>query len=561
MIRPWCKTRFAVIVVCVVAILCDGQFGFAQRAAAGLVVSDSPLANKAGMEILERGGNAMDAAIATAFALSVVDQASSGLGGGGFMVIYDAKERRAHALDFRETAPEGARKELYMKDGKPVSSLSLTGALAVAVPGEVAGLMAAFKRFGSLPLQVLMAPAIHFATEGFPLEAALRFAIDRQQATMKKFPDLARVFSPRDEVPAEGELIRQPELGETLKAIASQGTDVFYQGWIAQAIADTVKKEGGILTLDDLKKYKAAWREPLIGHYRKRTVIAMPPPSSGGVAILQMLNVLEAHQLNKLPYNEGTYLHLLAEAMKHAFADRAQYLGDPDFVKAPLATLMAKDYAAWIRGRISPVKTQPPKFYGLVNFKAEQGGTTHFSAVDRFGNAVACTQSVNTRFGSKLLASKTVVVLNNTMDDFAIHPSGNVYGLTGNEANALQPKKRPLSSMAPTIILQGERPEIVVGGAGGPRIISATLQTILNLIDFRMPVKEAVAAPRIHHQWMPDNLIAEADIPAEVKRSLERRGHNVRERGLAGVVQAIVVKQGKASGAADPRKEERARTE
>ena len=559
--RIFFKSRIIFTVIICFNLLGIADLSFAQRAASGLVVSDSPLATKAGMDILERGGNAVDAAIATAFALSVVDQASSGLGGGGFMVIYDAKERRAHALDFRETAPQAARKELYMKDGKPVPSLSLTGGLAVAVPGEVAGLLAAFKRFGNLPLQVLMAPAISFATEGFPLEAALRFAIDRQQATMKKFPDLARVFLPKDQVPAESELIRQPELGETLKAIASQGTDVFYQGWIAQAIADTVKKEGGILTLDDLKNYKAVWREPLIGQYRKRTVIAMPPPSSGGVALLQMLNVLDGHALKKLPHNEGTYLQLLAEVMKHAFADRAQYLGDPDFVKAPLVMLTSKDYAAWIRGRISPVKTQPPKFYGLVNFKAEQGGTTHFSVVDRFGNAVACTQSVNTRFGAKVMVPKAGLVLNNTMDDFAIHPSGNVYGLVGNEANSLQPKKRPLSSMAPTIILQGERPEIIVGGAGGPRIISATLQTILNLIDFQMPVKEAVGSPRIHHQWMPDNLIAEADIPAEAKRSLERRGHSVRERGVASVVQAIVVKQGKASGAADPRKEERARTE
>jgi len=559
--RIFFKSRIIFTVIICFNLLGIADLSFAQRDASGLVVSDSLLATKAGMEILERGGNAVDAAIATAFALSVVDQASSGLGGGGFMVIYDAKERRAHALDFRETAPQAARKELYMKDGKPVPSLSLTGGLAVAVPGEVAGLLAAFKRFGNLPLQVLMAPAISFATEGFPLEAALRFAIDRQQATMKKFPDLARVFLPKDQVPAESELIRQPELGETLKAIASQGTDVFYQGWIAQAIADTVKKEGGILTLDDLKNYKAVWREPLIGQYRKRTVIAMPPPSSGGVALLQMLNVLDGHALKKLPHNEGTYLQLLAEVMKHAFADRAQYLGDPDFVKTPLVMLTSKDYAAWIRGRISPVKTQPPKFYGLVNFKAEQGGTTHFSVVDRFGNAVACTQSVNTRFGAKVMVPKAGLVLNNTMDDFAIHPSGNVYGLVGNEANSLQPKKRPLSSMAPTIILQGERPEIVVGGAGGPRIISATLQTILNLIDFQMPVKEAVGSPRIHHQWMPDNLIAEADIPAEAKRSLERRGHNVRERGVAGVVQAIMVKQGKARGAADPRKEERARTE
>ncbi len=559
--RIFFKSRIIFTFVVFFNLLGVADLSFAQRASSGLVVSDSSLATKAGMEILERGGNAMDAAIATAFALSVVDQASSGLGGGGFMVIYDAKERRAHALDFREAAPQGARKELYMKDGKPVSSLSLTGGLAVAVPGEVAGLLAAFKRFGSLPLQALAAPAIKYATEGFPLEAALRFAIERQQGTMKKFPDLARIFLPKDEVPAEGELIRQLELGETLKAIASQGAEVFYQGWIAQAIVDTVKKEGGVLTLEDLKNYKAVWREPLIGQYRKRTVIAMPPPSSGGVALLEMLNVLEAHQLNNLPRNEGTYLQLLAEAMKHAFADRAQYLGDPDFVKAPLAMLTSKDYAAWIRGRISPVKTQPPKFYGLVNFKAEQGGTTHFSVIDRFGNAVACTQSVNTRFGSKLLAPRTGVVMNNTMDDFAIHPSGNVYGLTGNEANSLQPKKRPLSSMAPTIILQGERPEIIVGGAGGPRIISATLQTILNLIDFQMPVREAVGSPRIHHQWMPDNLIAEADIPAEAKRSMERRGHNVRERGVAGVVQAIAVKQGKPSGAADPRKEERARTE
>ncbi len=559
--RIFFRSRIIFTVIICFDLLGIADLSFAQRAASGLVVSDSPLATKAGMEILERGGNAVDAAIATAFALSVVDQASSGLGGGGFMVIYDAKERRAHALDFRETAPEAARKELYMKDGKPVPSLSLTGGLAVAVPGEVAGLLAVFKRFGNLPLQVLMAPAISFATEGFPLEAALRFAIDRQQATMKKFPDLARVFLPKDQVPAEGELIRQPELGESLKAIVSQGTEVFYQGWIAQAIVDAVKKEGGILTLDDLRNYKAVWREPLIGQYRKRTVIAMPPPSSGGVALLQMLNVLDGHALNKLPHNEGTYLQLLAEAMKHAFADRAQYLGDPDFVKAPLAMLTSKDYAAWIRGRISPVKTQPAKFYGLVNFKAEQGGTTHFSVVDRFGNAVACTQSVNTRFGAKVLASKTGIVLNNTMDDFAIHPTGNVYGLVGNEANSLQPKKRPLSSMAPTIILQGEHPEVVVGGAGGPRIISATLQTILNLIDFQMPVKEAVGSPRIHHQWMPDNLIAEADIPAEAKRSLERRGHSVRERGVVGVVQAIMVKQGKASGAADPRKEERAGTE
>jgi gamma-glutamyltranspeptidase/glutathione hydrolase len=534
---------------------------YAQQRPAGIVVSDHPLATQAGTEILDRGGNAVDAAIATGFALAVVDQAASGLGGGGFMIIYDARDKRAHALDFRETAPEAAHADLYTRNGKPVPSLSLTGALAVAVPGEVAGLLAAMKRFGSLPLAALMAPAIRLATEGFPLDAALRYAIERQASNMKKFPELGRVFLVKDEVPPEGETIRQPDLGQTLKAVVADGADVFYQGWIAQAIVDTVKKDGGILTLEDLKSYKPIWREPLVGSYRKRTVITMPPPSSGGVALIEMLNVLEGHQLTKLAPNSATYLHLIAEAMKHAFADRAQYLGDPDFVKAPILTLVSKDYASWIRGRISPVKTHPAKYYGLGNFKAEQGGTTHFSVLDRFGNAVACTLSVNTRFGSKILVPKTGIVLNNEMDDFAIHPSGNVYGLVGNDANSLQPKKRPLSSMTPTIILQGDRPELIVGGAGGPRIISAVLQTILNVLDFQMPIKEAVEAPRIHHQWIPDELNVEDKLPPETKKSLERRGHTVRERTTLGVVQAVVAKRAKSTGAADSRKADRARSE
>jgi gamma-glutamyltranspeptidase / glutathione hydrolase len=464
-------------------------------------------------------------------------------------------------LDFRETAPEAAHADLYVRNGKPAPSLGLTGGLAVAVPGEVAGLLTAMKRFGSLPLAALMEPAIRLAIEGFPLDASLRYAIERQSSNMKKFPELGRVFLVKDEVPPEGEIIRQPDLGQTLKAIVSEGVDVFYQGWVAQAITDTVKNEGGVLSFDDLRSYKPVWRQPLVGSYRNRTVITMPPPSSGGVALIQMLNVLESHQLNQLAHNSGTYLQLVAEAMKHAFADRAQYLGDPDFVKAPISTLISKDYATWIRGRISPIKTYPAKYYGLRNFKTEQGGTTHFSVLDRFGNAVACTLSVNTRFGSKILVPKTGIVLNNEIDDFAIHPSGNVYGLVGNEANALQPKKRPLSSMSPTIILQGDRPELILGAAGGPRIISATLQTIINVLDFNMPVKEAVEAPRIHHQWIPEEINVETKLAPETKKSLERRGHTVKERTTLGVVQAILAKRSKVVGAADSRKEERARSD
>jgi gamma-glutamyltranspeptidase/glutathione hydrolase len=558
--RRWRRFKFIVLIFLVVECIGVSDGSFAQ-VKTGLVVSDHELANKAGMEMLNRGGNAVDAAVATAFALAVVDPASSGIGGGGFAVVYNAKDRRAHALDFRETAPEGARRELYVKGGKPNPSLSVTGALAVAVPGEVAGLLELLKRFGTLPLQVVMAPAIRYASDGFPLDAALRYAIERQQAAMKKFPDLGRVFMPKDQAPGEGEILRQPELSESLKSIAAQGAEVFYQGWIGDAIADAIKKNGGVLTVDDLRSYKPIWREPLIGAYRTRTVITMPPPSSGGVALLQMLKVLEGHSLKGLPHNSATYLHLLAESMKHAFADRAQYLGDPDFVNAPTAALASKEYAAWIRGRISSTKTYPPKYYGLANYTAEQGGTTHFSVVDRFGNAVACTASINTRFGSKLLAPKTGIVLNNEIDDFAIHPSGNVYGLVGSDANALQPRKRPLSSMSPTIVLQGERPEMIVGGAGGPRIISATLQTILNVLDFRMPVKEAVGAPRVHHQWLPDQLDVEGEIALETRKSLERRGHILRDRTVLGVVQAIVIQGSRTAGAADPRKDERARSE
>lgn len=554
--------RILIALVFLCSFFAGTRTSFSQRAESGLVVSDHELATKAGMDILNRGGNAVDAAVATAFALGVVDPASSGVGGGGFMVIYQVKDRKAHALDFRETAPEAARRELYMKGGKPVSSLSLTGPLAVAVPGQVAGLAEVLKRFGTLPLPVIMAPAIRYATEGFPVDSYFRYTIERQLAAMKSFSNLGRVFLVKDEPPPEGHIVRQPELGETLKAIAEQGAEVFYQGWIAQAIVETLKKEGGVITPEDLKNYKAVWREPLIGTYRKRLVITMPPPSSGGVALLQMLNVLESYQLGSIPHNSATYLHLLTEVMKHAFADRAQYLGDPDFVQVPIQKLISKEYAAQVRERISPVKTHPAKHYGMVNFKSEQGGTTHFSVLDRFGNAVSCTLTINTRFGSKVLVPRTGIILNNEMDDFSIHPGiANVYGLLGNEANALQPKKRPLSSMTPTIVLQGDRPTLIVGASGGPRIISATLQALINVLDFYMPVKSAIESPRIHHQWMPEELMLEPGFLPSAKKSLERRGHGLKERDSIGVVQGILVRQSKTSGEADPRKHAKARAE
>ncbi|MGH7773952.1 MAG: gamma-glutamyltransferase [Candidatus Binatia bacterium] len=529
----------------------------AQQVKSGIVIADNELASKAGMEMLKRGGNAVDAAVATAFALGVVDPASSGVGGGGFMVIYQAKEKKAHVLDFRETAPGAARRELYMREGRPVPALSLTGPLAVAVPGQVAGLTEASKRFGSLPLPTIMAPAIRYATEGFPLRGHLRHAVERHLPSIRKVPDFARIF-----LAGDGQKIRQPELGETLKAIAEEGSQAFYQGRIAQAIIDDLNKEGGILTIEDLKNYRPVWREPIIGSYRKWLVITMPPPSSGGIALIQMLNVLEGHKLNLIPHNSAAYLHLLSETMKHAFADRARYLGDPDFVQIPTQRLISKEYSSWIRSQILSAKTHAPAFYGLGSFKPEQGGTTHFGVLDQAGNAVSCSLTINTQFGSKVLVQGTGVILNNEMDDFSIHPTlANVYGLIGTEANSIQPKKRPLSSMAPTIILQGDHPVLIVGASGGPRIISATFQTILNVLDFRMPLKKAVGSPRVHHQWMPNELVVEKKIFPDTRKSLERRGHAVKERSSLGVVQAIYVKRGKVSAEADPRKEEKARSE
>jgi gamma-glutamyltranspeptidase/glutathione hydrolase len=525
----------------------------------GAVVSDNPLATKAGMEILKAGGNAVDAAVATAFALAVVDQSASGLGGGGFMVIYQAKEKKAHALDFRETAPAAARREQYLKDGKPAASLSLSGVLAVAVPGEAAGLAEALKRFGTMPLGAVMAPAIRYATEGFSPQVRLRFALERQLPNIRKNPELARVMLVNDELPGAGHAIRQRELAESLKAIAGEGPKVFYEGWIGEAIAARIKKEGGTLTLDDLKNYKPVWREPLIGRYRKWTVVTMPPPSSGGIALIEALNILEGYKIGALAHNSAAYLHLLAEALKHAFADRAQYLGDPDFTQVPTDKLVSKDYAKFARGRISPAKTFPPKYYGYASYQPEKGGTTHLGVIDKSGNAVSSSLTVNTQFGSKILVAETGIVLNNEMDDFAIHPgAANIFGLVGGDANSLQPKKRPLSSMTPTVVLEGDKPALVVGAAGGPRIISATLQTVLNVLDFRMPLKKAMESPRIHHQWLPDEIAVESKIAPNTRKALERLGHKLAEKNSLGLAEAIAVKGSKMTAEPDPRREETA---
>lgn len=528
----------------------------AQGGGDAIVVSDNILATRAGMEILEQGGNAMDAAVATAFALAVLDPASSGLGGGGFMVIYQGKEKKAHALDFREKAPAATKKDLYIRDGKVISRLSRVGPLSVAVPGEVAGLLEALRRFGSLPLNTVLAPSIRYATAGFSNSPQIRYAVQKHISTIRQRGNFSRIFLKADGKPyLVGETIHQPELGESLKAIAREGAKVFYEGWIGQAIVDRLKKEGGVLTLKDLKDYKPVWREPLLGSYRKRLVITMPPPSSGGVALMYMLNVLEGYDLGQFRHNSATYLHILTENMKHAYADRARYLGDPDFVQIPTTRITSKKYAARTRKNISDKYTHPADFYGLAPTSPERGGTTHFAVLDGAGNAVSSSLTINSRFGSKILVRQTGIILNNEMDDFSIRAGQpNIYGLIGGSANSIQPKKRPLSSMTPTIMLDGEKPVLIVGAAGGPRIITATLQTILNVLDFSMPLRKAVRTPRVHHQWKPNRLLVENKIPRTIRESLGRRGHVIKSRRSLGTVQAILINGGKLSGEADPRK-------
>ena len=400
-----------------------------------------------------------------------------------------------------------------------------------------------------------------YPQKGFPIQPKLVRAVNRNLPTIRKDPNFARIFLKADGTPFEaGETVRQPELGETLKAISREGARVFYEGWIATAIADHLKKSGGILTLEDFKEYKPVWRGPILGNYRNRLVVTMPPPSSGGIALLQILNVLEGYRLNQFRHNSATYLHLLAEASKFAFADRARYLGDPDFVEIPTQRLLSKEYAAWIRSRISAVKTQPASFYGLASYGPKDGGTTHFGVLDADGNAVSCSLTINTTFGSKVMVRETGIILNNEMDDFSIKPGvPNTYCLIGGHANSVAPKKWPLSSMTPTIILEGERPILIVGAAGGPRIISATVQTILNALDFGMPIKEAVTAPRIHHQWKPNDLRVEEKIPQDTRASLKRRGHRVKATRSIGTVQGILVKGGVISGQADPRRDKKPR--
>ncbi len=538
----------------------------------GMVVSAERHATEAGVAMLAAGGNAIDAAVATAFALGVTEPYHSGIGGGGLLLIHLASGETI-ALDARETAPAAAHARMFLEPGV-AEDASRSGPLAVATPGLVAGLALAQERWGTLPLADVLAPAIALAEDGFPigLRHARMIEFWRGMGHAERFPETAAIQAPPPGTPATpGWRLVQKDLAGTLRAIARDGPEAFYRGPIAAAIAGEVQRRGGILHADDLEAYRPKLREPVQGRYRGRTVRSFPPPSSGGIALLQMLTMLEGFDLATLGAGSSASIHRIAEAMKLAFADRAAYLGDTDFVDVPVAQLLDEDYAARQRARMLPPRWRRAPWTwgrdevairvtgpGLGPWPPPPGGTSHFSVTDGAGNAVAVTQTVNLLYGSGLTAAGTGIVLNDEMDDFAIDLNQpNAFGLIDTTGrNAVAPGKRPLSSMTPTILLENGRVRMVTGSPGGPRIISTTLLTILNVFDYGMDVSEAVAAPRFHHQWEPDELRVERAIPVDVREALRRRGHPVvvSERNWSSA-QAIVIdpETGWHLGGSDPR--------
>jgi gamma-glutamyltranspeptidase/glutathione hydrolase len=519
----------------------------------GMVATSHPLATDVGVRILREGGNAVDAAVAVAFALSVVEPWNTGAGGGSFLLVR-MQDGRAAAIDGRETAPLGVSRDMYLDEkGNPTDD-SRTGPRAVGVPGTVAALALARDRFGTRPWKDLIAPAVTLARDGFPVGERMSAAIFRSAPRLGGFAEWSRLFLVDGRPPGVSHRLAQPDLARSYTRLAEEGPAALYGGALGKAVADDVQAQGGLLTLEDLRGYKPVVRAPLEGSYRGTLVLAFPPPA-GGAVVIETLHLLERFDLAKLGAGSPETIHLVVEALKLSFADRAAYLGDPDVVKVPTAGLVSKAYASR-RGRTIRTDRASPVAGGGDPFREEGTNTTHFSIVDAAGNAVSATQSINLPLGSGIVAKGTGIVLNDELDDFSAKPgSPNAYGLVGAEANAIVPGKRPLSSMSPTILVRWDSPLLVVGSPGGPRIISAVLETILNVVDFGMTPKRAVAVRRFHHQWKPDVLAVEEGTSPEVIAALEKRGHRVREVRPWSSVQAISVdpEKGIRRGASDPR--------
>ncbi|NIE71769.1 gamma-glutamyltransferase [Pantoea sp. ICBG 1758] len=528
------------------------------KAQHGMVASVDAMATQVGVDILRQGGNAVDAAIAVGFALAVTHPQAGNLGGGGFMLLRTASGRTA-AIDFREMAPARASRDMFLdKQGNADSKLSLTSHLASGTPGTVAGFALAAKKYGTLPLRTLLAPAIKLARDGIIVNDALADDLATYgKENLINHATSRAIFYKADGRPYQkGDRLVQKNLARSLQLIAQQGADAFYTGRIADEIASEMAQHGGLIGKADLAAYRAVERKPVSGTYRGYEVFSMPPPSSGGIHIVQILNILENFDLAKWGFGSADAMQVMAEAEKYAYADRSEYLGDPDFVKVPQQALTSKAYARTLAQQIDVSKARPSseiKPGKLAPYESNQ--TTHFSVVDKAGNAVAVTYTLNTYFGSGIVAGNSGILMNNEMDDFSAKPgTPNVYGLVGGEANAIQPAKRPLSSMSPTIVAKEGKTWLVTGSPGGSRIITTVLQMVVNSIDFGMNVAEATNAPRFHHQWLPDQLRVEKGFSPDTLRLLEAKGQHVKVLPAMGSTQSIMIgPDGMRYGASDPR--------
>ncbi|MEP6540357.1 MAG: gamma-glutamyltransferase [Bryobacteraceae bacterium] len=518
-----------------------------------MVVAEEPLASEIGSAVLKSGGNAVDAAVAVGFALAVTFPYAGNLGGGGFMLVRLA-DGSTTFLDFRERAPAAATRDMYLDPAGNVTRESVDGWRASGVPGTVRGLQLAHKKFGRKTWPELLAPSIALAKNGFTVPYSLATSLKDASAKLGNFPESKRVFLNDGAGFEMGSHFAQPDLARTLKRVSKNPND-FYEGETARLIAAGMAANGGLITLDDLKGYKVAERKPLTGKYREFEVITAPPPSSGGIGILQMLGMLENSGYEKSGAGSAACIHYVAEVMRRFFADRSEYFGDPDFFHVPVEALLNPAYIARQKSTIDPHRATPSSEIGpgkLAGYESTE--TTHFSIIDKDGNAVAMTYTLNAGYGSKVTVPGTGILLNNEMDDFSAKPGvPNMYGLIQGEGNAIQPQKRPLSAMTPTILVRDAKPFLVVGGPGGPKIISSVLQVILNIVDFGMNVQDAVDAPRFHHQWQPDIITLERGFSPDTIKILESLGHKVELSNSVARIEAIVVDNGLLQGGADGR--------
>jgi gamma-glutamyltranspeptidase/glutathione hydrolase len=533
----------------------------AKYGSGGMVAARSRLAAQAGAYILKTGGNAIDAAVATGFALAVTYPSAGNLAGGGFMVIRLA-DGTVITNDHREKAPAAASRDMYLDaSGKIVPGLSTASHLAVGVPGSVDGMLAALERYGTKSRKEVMKPAIAYAKSGIMLTRDLALDIERELPAFSKYPATMKVFAKKDGTPyEEGDVLRQPDLAATLERIASKGRDGFYAGKTAELIVAEMKRGGGLITLEDLANYKSVWREPIKGTYRGYEIYSMPPPSSGGVLLVQMLNMLEPFDVKALGFGSAATVHLMVEAERRAYADRAEHLGDPDVYDVPVERLISKDYAAERFRSFDPRRASKSADIAAGSIPPESQQTTHLSVIDAAGNAVAFTTTLNLSYGAKIVADGTGMLLNNEMDDFSSKENTpNAFGLLGRSANAIEPNKRMLSSMTPTIVTKNGAPVLATGSPGGSTIITTVLQVIVNVIDHGMSLSSAVGVPRFHHQWMPDAVIYEPfAFSPDTLKLLREKGHALREltwdRGL-GDANSVMKVDKDLLGVVDPRNE------